>query len=295
MANTSVATLVAQVRRYVRDWSDQDAITASLSSGGTTVTVADTTIGYVKNQTIEVEQEAMIVRAVAGSTTLTVARGAFGSTAATHASGSDVLIRPQWTTIQVIDAINDAIQASYPWVYQEVMDSSTIIVTGTYEYAVPYMPGTYGGDQIFIPRIYGIDILDPAGATVMPYVPMSGGWNIRRDITAPKIKINYLENPGATLRVRGYGPFPDVAYGGALHAAFPRNLTLALKEYAGAVLLASGEAGRLRTDTGLMDTREAAQRVGASMSASTAMESRFQRRIANCGIPPMTSRSVLTR
>lgn len=290
---TSVSTLVAGIRRFVRDVPDQDVITASLSSGATSVSVADSTL-YYKNMLIEVDSETMIVRSITNSTTVAVARGTMGSTAATHASGADVLVKPAWPTAQILDALNDAIQASYPWVYQEVMDTTITIATGVYEYAVPNMPGTYGGDSIPMPRIYAIDILDPGGSTVLPWIPLSG-WNIRRDITAPKIKISYLENPGATLRVRGYGPFPDVALTDSLHPAFPRNLTQALKEYAGAVLLASGEAGRLRTDTGLLDTREAAQRPGTSMQASTAMEGRFQRRLANCGVPPMTSRAVVTR
>lgn len=293
MANTSVANLVQSIRRFVADYPDQDVLTASLSSAGTTLTVADTSL-YYKNMKVECDQETMIIRSVTNATTAVVARGAFGSTAVTHTNGSDLLLKVAFPTVQILDGINNAIQAAYPWVYQEVMDTSLTILTGTYEYTVPNMPGTYGGDSIPIPRIFGIDIVDPAGSTALPYVPLSG-WNIRRDITAPKIKITYLENPGATLRVRGYGPYPDVALGGTLHAAFPRNLTLAIVDYAAATLMASGEAGRLRTDTGILDTREAAQRPGSSMSASVALEGRFQRRVANCGLPPMTSRAVITR
>lgn len=291
MANTSVSTLIQSVRRYVADWPDQDVITVSLAASGTTVTVASTT-KYVANTPIEIDSENMIVRSVTNATTMEVLRGAYGSTAAVHVVSSDILIRPAFKTLQILDALNGAIEASYPWVYQEVMDTSTIVATSTYEYAVPNMPGTYGGDTIFIPRIYAIDILDPNSPTTLPWVSLSG-WTLRRDITAPKIKIGYLENPGAALRVRGYGPFPDLTLAGTLHAAYPRNMTQALYEYAGSTLMMSGEAGRLRTDSGLLDTREAAQRPGSATAAATAMEGRFQRRLQNAAMPPIRGRMTL--
>lgn len=292
MANIAVSELVLKTRRWIRDFPDQDNLSASISSSGTTLTVADTSTKYQVNGTIELDQEAMIVRAIASGTTLTVQRGAFGSTVAAHTTATDVLIRPAFLTVAIVDALNGAIQAAYPLVYQEVMDTSLTVSTGTFEYTVPNMPGTYGGDSIPIPRLRGIDILD-AGATNLPYVPLSG-WNIRRDISAPKIKLGYLENPNATLRVRGYGPFPDVTYSGNLHAAWPRNLTQALVEYAGSTLLMSGEAGRLRSDSGLVDTRESAQRTGASLAAASAAEARWQRRLANAGLSPMAPHVVVT-
>lgn len=287
---TATNTLIQMVRRYVRDWPDWDATTASMGSLDTSVSVADSS-RYYKNETIEIDQEDMIVRAIPDGTTLTVARGAYGSTAATHSSGADVVMKPAWTAVQILDALNAAIQATYPYVYQEVMDTSTTIATNTYEYAVPNMPGTYGGDTIPMQRIRAIDILDP-GATNLPYVPLSG-WLLRRDITAPMIKLTYLENPGATLRIRGYGPFPDIDFGGSLHDAFPRNLVQALVEYAASVLLMSGEAGRLRADAQLMDTREAAQRPGSSLNAANAAEARFTRRLSNNAMPPMQGRLVI--
>lgn len=291
MANVAVSTLIQWVRQDMQDWRDQDSITVSLSAGGTTLTVADTT-KYTSNMPLEIEQENLIVRSITNATTMVVLRGAFGSAASTHVTGSDILLRPAFTSVQILNALNAALEASYPWIYQEVMDTSITVAASTYEYAVPYMPGTYGGDQIFIPRIFAIDILDPNSPTTLPWVPMSG-WTLRRDITAPKIKIGYLENPGATLRVRGYGPFPDLTFTGNLHAAFPRNMTMGLREYAMATLTMSGEAGRLRTDSGLLDTREAAQRPGSSMAAANAFEGRFQRRLANAGMPPIRGRLTI--
>jgi hypothetical protein len=107
------------------------------------------------------------------------------------------------------------------------------------------------------------------------------------------IKLSYLENPGATLRVRGYGPFPDLTASGNLDPAWPRHANMALIEYAASVLLMSGEAGRLRADAQLLDTREAAQRPGASLAAANAAEARFQRRLSNIGMPPMQGRLTI--
>lgn len=290
MANVAVATLVQSVRRYVRDYPDQDQLTASVAAGATTLTVADTTL-YYKNMTVEIDQEAFIVRAIGSGTSLTVKSGAFGTTAAVHTNSTDILLKPAFTTIQIVDAVNAAIQASYPWVYKDVLDTSLTALSNTYEYTVPNMPGTYGGDTIPIPRIRSLEVLDPGGN--LPYVTLQA-WNIRRDATTPVLKLGYLENTGATLRVRGYGPFPDVAYGGTLDPYYPRHIVQALVEYAGSVLLMSGEAGRVRTDTGLLDTREAAQRTGASMAAANGAEARFTRRLANAGQSPMQPHVVLS-
>lgn len=276
----SAASLVKRTRRFLRDWPDQDTISASLTSSATSVTVTNGAL-FAANSPIEIENESMLVRSVS-TNTLTVERGAFGSTAATHATGLPVLIRPAYFTVEILDAINQAIQACYPRIYQEVLDTTLTIADAVYEYTVPNMPGTYGGDSIPIPRLSTVEILETA---IDPYRIMRS-WNVKRGAT-PKLKFQYLEFPGATLRLRGYGPFPDLALTDSLHAQWPKNFVSPLVDMAASYLLASGEAGRARVDVGARDDREAANKPGVSIQLATALESRFQRRLEQVAMPPM--------
>jgi hypothetical protein len=68
---TSASTLITRCRRQLRDFPDQDALTASVASNATALTVADTSIYFV-NEYIEVDQEAFRVKALASGTSLTV-------------------------------------------------------------------------------------------------------------------------------------------------------------------------------------------------------------------------------
>lgn len=274
----------------MHDWPQLDSTTAAVSTTSTTtVTVADTT-KYMVNELIEIDQEAMVVRALASGTNLTVLRGARGTTAATHVITSDVLLRPAFTTLDILDALNTAIQATYPKIYKEVTDTSTTLLANTYEYTVPNMPGTYGGDTIPLPRIYAVDIRESSSTVTLPYRKLKI-WDLRRG-SSPLIKLKYLENPGATLRVRGYGPFPDLAYADSLDTMWPRNFIRPLVEMAGSTLLAGGEAFRARVDTGVRDDREAANRPGTAMSAASQIEARFLRRLSQVAMPPMRAHLV---
>lgn len=268
----------------MRDWPDQDTITASVSSASTTIAVAtDATTRYGVNWAIEIDSETMIVRSTA-ATALTVERGAYGSTAATHALSAPVLVRPAFYAVEILDQINDAIQASYPVIYKEVLDSSLTVDAAAYEYTIPNMPGTYGGDTIQIPRLRTVDI-QYAETTTVPFIELRS-WNVKRGAVA-KLKLTYLEAAAAVLRLHGYGPFPDLALGDSLDAQWPKNFVQPLIERAASNLLASAEAGRSRIDVGARDDREAAVRAGASMAAAQSIEGRFARRLAMVAMSPM--------
>lgn len=283
----AATSLVASGRRFLRDWPDQDALTASVATTSVaTITVADST-KYVVNTALEIEQEAMIVRGLPSGTTVTVQRGAYGTTAATHASGASILLRPEFLTIDYLDALNGAIEATYPAIYKTVLDTSITTTANTWEYAVPNMPGTYSGDSIPIPRLADIDVRLAAG---MPFSPIRD-WSIRRG-ASPVIKFRDLPVTGATLRLTGYGPFPDLLSSTSLDTDFPRNATQLLVEMAASRLMASGETARLRNDGGAIDQREAAWRPGSSMNAATQLEGRFLRRLAQVAMPPMKSHVV---
>jgi hypothetical protein len=288
MAAATLATLVNRTRRFVGDIPDLDTITASCTSSATSISVADTT-KYTVGQKIELDYETMLVRALASGTSLTVSRGMFDSTAATHASGASVLRPPNFLFADYRDALNSALDACFPLLYREVIDESLSALAGTYEYTIPNMPGTYDGDTIVIPYISKVWIRDTGS---VPYRRVRN-WHILRG-TTPKLVFRGDPVPG-TIRLRGFGPFPYLsATADTLDALFPKRAERLLTTFAAQQLLAAGEARRVRSDTGVTDTREQANRTGSSMAASSSLYQRFQISLANLAMPPVQKENVPT-
>lgn len=282
MSITAVS-LYQRTRRYLRDFRDFDALSAAVTdTTGTTVTVADSGV-YQVRWPIEVDQETMMVRALASATTLTVERGAYGSTAATHLNGAMVQIRPGYFGVEILDALSEGIQACYPLIYKPIIDTSITIQSNVWEYTVPNMPGTYNGDSIPIQAISSIEIQEPG---VVPYFPTSA-YAIIRGAT-PTLKFFNLQTPGAKVRIRGWGSFPDLAdFSATLDALWPKQANYLPPLYAAASLLMSGEAGRVRVTSGAVDTREQANRVGASLQVGGTLMGRFQNELRSSAMPPM--------
>jgi hypothetical protein len=273
---------VNRVRRFIRDFPDNDSSTASIASGGATLSVADSAALYVLYRPIEMGQEALIPTAKPSGTTLTVRRGARGTTAASYASGTTILVHPNFLAQEILDAINSAIQASFPLIYKPTLDTSLTTLANTYEYTVPNMPGTYGGASIPVPRISKLELKLTGEAD---YV-RTKAWDVRRGAT-PKLQFLREPDTGATIRVHGFGPFPDLAFADSLDTLWPVFAEDYLVWHAAAFLLAAGEAGRVRSDTGAIDNREQANRTGSSMTASNALYQRALTRLSQAAMPPL--------
>ncbi len=283
---TTVSTLVQQTRRFMRDWPDLDALGTSLTSFGTSVTVADTSL-YQSRWPIEVESETMMIRAVASGSNLTVLRGAFGSTAAAHSSGAEILIRPSFYATEVIDALNTGLDDCYPTLYKEVVNSTSLSVTSAtvYEYAVPFMTGS---TTAYIDFLSSVELKSPGDYAWRH----TDRWDIRRG-TAPVIRFHEVPAVGSTIRVRGFGAFSSFAtVADTVDAQFPKNAESLLPLAAAAHLTASGEAGRIRMTAGAVDSREQANRAGSSMSLSNALYSRFLRQLENAAMSPLSPHVV---
>jgi hypothetical protein len=279
---TTLDTLVQRTRRFVRDFPlGQDSLTASITSVATTATVnTGTQFNQSGNQIVEIDYEAFLLKSVS-SNTLTVSRAFAGSTAATHASGAAVLINPAFMSVEIIDALNATKDECFPLIYRPVLDLSLSGDGTTYEFTVPNMPNTYGGDSIPIPWISKIEIKENGA---LDYRPVAY-WTIRRG-TIPKIRFQ-SPPPICVMRVSGFGPFPDwSASTDTVDTLWPKNAERPLITGAAARLLASGEAGRVRT-IGPRDDREAANRVGSSLAASNDLYQRFQFQLRNAAMAPM--------
>lgn len=284
---TTAAEAINRTRRLLRDWgADQDVLTASCNSSTTSLTVADaTTAKYTGNWIVEIESEQILVKSGSGST-LTVARGYAGSTAASHASGATILIRPAFYATEILDGINEGIQACFPLIYKAYTDEALTTSDSTYEYAVPTMPSD---SAVYLPFISRVSLLDTGDLSFRP----RADWTVVRGAT-PVIKFRRQQMPGAAIRVEGYGPFPVIAVGGSFDTLWPRQAEMLPSLYAASQMLLSGEASRLRFDQGMRDDREQAVRTGASIQAGTALFNRFLQRLAIASMPPMPRQVVST-
>jgi hypothetical protein len=279
---TTAQQLMDRTRRFLRDWPDLDTITASVTSTATTVVVADTT-KYAVNQPIEIDSETMIVRALASGTNLTVKRGAYASTNTSHASSAAVLIKPQFFSVEILDALNYGLDMTFPWLYKEVDDISLSLLANTYEYTIPSSTGSQA-----LARVARIELKEPGD---LAYRPLKA-WEVLRGTTSV-IKFRRLYTTGSVIRVHGYGPFPHfTATTDSVDALYPYHAEMPLVEFAGSYLLESGEARRVRVDTGPVDVRENANRTGSSMSVSNAVLARFERNLARCAMPPLPRTAV---
>lgn len=278
---TTLDTLVQRTRRFLRDYpAPADATTASLSSSTTTIPVGDGT-QFKANRVIEIDYELALVTSVSSNNVI-VRRGWAGSTAVSHATTSTVLIRPGFFSVEIVDALNGAKDEMYPYVYKPVNDTSLTANSTTYEFTVPNMPGTYGGDTVVLPFISKIEVLITGDVAYRQI----RDWTVRRGATP---KIVFRRAPvGGTLRVHGFGPFPDLAASGdTVDVLFPKNAERMLPLGAAISLLGSGEAGRSRFDAGARDDREAANRPGGAISLANQLERRFEKDLSRVSMPPM--------
>jgi hypothetical protein len=275
---TSAQTLVTRTRTLLRDWPTQDALTVSLSSFGTIATVAATS-GYQIGWRIQIDQEAIQVASLASSTTLTILRAAAGTTAAQHANGAGILIRPGFLDAEILDGINVGIDACYPTLYKEVLDTSLSVTDATvYEYTIPTMPT---GSAV-IDYLSKLELKAPGDYAWRE----TARWEIRRGAT-PKVKFHEVPAVGTAIRLRGFGPFQHLAIGDSLDTQWPQNGDQLPVLYAASQLLASGEAGRVRFDQGARDDREAANRPGAGTAAGRDLLSRFVLLLEQVAPPPL--------
>jgi hypothetical protein len=262
------------------DWgTSQDALAASCTAVAATLSVGDFTL-YAKNFPIQIDSEIMYVTS-ATANPIAVTRGVRGSTAATHASGATILVKPAFFDMDYLDALNGAINASFPWVYAPVYDDTTTTTATAYEYTIPNLNGS---PIPYISKLYFKETGDTA-------FRLFQSWEVLRG-TTPVVKLR-RPLPVGTLRFRGFGPIPQLAsVADSLNSSYPTNIEDALTLYAAHILLASGESRRVRDDIGIRDDRENANRVGSSMTTSSNLLQRFQMRLRDSGMPPMPKHIV---
>jgi hypothetical protein len=291
----SAQTLIARTRRYVRDYPKTDSLTASAASNATSLTVADTSL-YAVGWMIQVDDgadvEAVEVKALASGTQLTVGRAAAGIPPAggvTHATDTPILIRPKWFDTEILDALNYAIWNTYPYIYKEILAAPTETANDQrVQFTVPEL--VWSSDTVYMPHVASVEFKDSGDATG-DFYPVRH-WRVRRGSGNHYIEFYDPPTTGTSIRIRGYGPFEYMIASGNLDSEFPLHAQDLLVVGAAEYLLSSGEAGRVAIDVGVIDQREQANRVGSSMSAANALQSRFERMLYRHAMPPLSRHRV---
>lgn len=257
------------------DYGPTDTLSVSLSSTATSMTVADSTL-YSARWIVQVHDELMYVKSLPSATVVGLGRGHMGTTAASHAVSSTITIQPAFADVEYLDALNAAIEAGFPQLYQRVQDESLTSESQDYEYDIPDL------NNAPIPYISKVYVKE-TGDTIFRE---KRDWSVTRGATP--ILVFERDEPAGTIRIDGFGPFPSLTSSAStLSAQFPANAEEYLVEFACQRLLASGEARRVRQDVGAPDSRENAVRTGSGMSAANALFSRSSQILARCAMPPL--------
>lgn len=221
----AATTLIEKTRALLRDYGDL-ALTlgaAVTDTTGTSVTVSSADdISAGPNTFALVDNEMLGV--VAANTTndvLTVIRGARGSTAAAHTNGTLVRINPIWGNHEILDALNQAQDASYPLLYTLVDYTTTTIADSTWEYDLPTGMNTLVRVEI-------------ETSTSGVYV-VNRNW-VMQDTGAVLIEDAHTFTTGYNIRFVGMGKFSDMTLSGNLDTDYPT--TAAAQRYL--VLAAAG-------------------------------------------------------
>ncbi len=279
---TSGTTLIQRARRFLVDWPEDDSLTASVSNSTTSIPVADSTV-YANGWIIQVDTEVMQVRAKPDGTHLTVLRGARGSAAASHGNAASILVNPRFTDLDYLEAFNSAIQSAWPLLYVPIVDQSIATANAVYEYNIPNGP-----DGTPIRAISRLQFLESGDLTYRNF----GAWDVMRGAT-PFLKLR-RPLPLGQLRIHGFSAMPPLSSPtDTLSTLFPVNAEDYLTLYAAQYLTASGEAYRVRQDTGPNDDREAANKPGASIYLSSQVYARARQRLLDSAMPPMPKHTLV--
>jgi hypothetical protein len=234
--SVAVNALHDRVRRAIGDYPAFDVTTSAPNTAAATFTSANTA-AYQVGQTIAIDQEQMFVTAV-GATSISVTRGWRGSTAASHATSTPVLLSPQFGPQDILDALNEGLRAIWPYFFKWVEDET---VSTTSDLQADYaMPTAFGESGL----VTDMEIL-------MPGLTNDGWRGFRwfrhlRGANGNTISLVRIPPVGTKIRMKGLAPFnQDLAYGNFTDIQLIDSGVPALVIYAQHYLLQQREANRV--------------------------------------------------
>jgi hypothetical protein len=213
---TTFDGLLARVRQqamgYTKDQAAYAELTADMSAVDTQFTVASDTVESLSRGLIEIGDELVLVKSydrtsgVARVMAGLNGRGAEGTAAAVHVSGSLITADPKYPRVRIKEAVNDVLQSLYPSL---VVFGTTEItnVSVVYEYGMP---------------ADALDVWAVADQTIGPSQVWTQGLNYRFNPTAnptafptgKSIQLFDPVTPGRTVYVK-YTKAPAVLVSGS--------------------------------------------------------------------------------
>lgn len=213
---TAARTLVDQVNDLLGDNGDGFTTLAAAvtTTDGTSVSLAnieDVTIGMY----LLIDDEMVLVTGLTQSNppAATVVRAQRGTTGAIHSSGALVRFNPIWGPVDLLRALNQALDSVFPALYVAVQDTDDTLDDEQEEYPIPST----------INHLTEVAI----------ETSVDGIYNTSRDweyVTDSTIRIgDYYRYDGQTIRFTGYGKFDVMTLDGNMDSDFPDTNANALE------------------------------------------------------------------
>lgn len=246
---TSVSSLILEIRDRFDDWGEgSTALAAAISTTTTTTFTFDDTSVIRNGDWLLVDSEVVRVTDIDAGT---VRRGQRGSTAATHSDAAVVYVNVIFPDHRILGALNTALDAAYPKLYELVDDDTTLdVVEDQYEYTIPTT----------IERLWRVEIESETEDAV--YVPIRKWEFLDRD-TIRIYNINQ-HTAGQAIRCVGTAHFTDLTLSGNLDSDFPdtdHNAVEYLRKKAMSLLITDVQAQIARRDSfkGITDSFQNSQ------------------------------------
>lgn len=265
--------LISKARRLISDYPQMDSLSGSVTAGGTSLTVADSSL-YQKGWVISIDEEAMLVTDMPNATTLTVTRGYKGTTAAAHSSAANILVQPLGTGADYMDGLNEGARLLWPQFFQHVVDTTITVAINTSDYA---LPATFPAGSSRISRVM---CLYP-GAPAIDWYGYREWEVVRNDDIAGGDVLRFTNTPplsGTTVKLIGIAR-PSVnttaltdSWPGT--SGLPEHAFYCLPSYAAYYVLTGAEGQRDKT-TRAQNLGAAAVTPGANSALANAMLDRF--------------------
>lgn len=186
----------------------QTTVTGALTNVATSVPYADVLSPdeeelLAPGVTVEVDLEKMIVTAADHTTnTLTVRRGAYGTTAVAHNSGAVLSVAPVFSRVALFKAVADNVVALYPRLYRVLTTAVTFSTSTPFEAPVGIV-AVVGGRYLSGGRYHpvGVDLLQgygsfASGNAIASNVSGAGYLTYRAKFTRPTLEADNLQTLG---------------------------------------------------------------------------------------------------
>ena len=210
---TTVASLVDRVRDLLGDFEGDAATTlgAAISSTSATSIQTASIADIADGDWLLIDYELLRVTATAEGPpiTVTVRRGARGTTAATHDNAALVIVNPVYHGLQILNALNGALSR----MHKLVVDESTLtIVENQFDYTIPAT----------LDRLFRVEIENSDEASEFNVIR---AWDVTDD---NELRIYGTFPTGRNLKLVGTNKFTRMAIAGSLDTDFPDTNDAAL-------------------------------------------------------------------